>query len=132
MPDPDRKISFAKSPPELVARFDEVMRWFPTVQRRSMFGYPCAFANEQMFTGLFAADWRVRLPDDARAELSAEGASPFEPMPGRPMKEYVVFPLAMIGDADRLTPWLERSLAYVVSLPPKQPKPPKAQKPSKR
>jgi TfoX/Sxy family transcriptional regulator of competence genes len=108
------------------------MQRFPTVQRRSMFGYPCTFANEQMFTGLFAADWMVRLPDDARAELAAKGARSFEPMPGRPMKEYVVFPPAMIGDADRLTPWLERSLAYVMSLPPKPPKTPKAAKPPTR
>lgn len=121
---PDRMPSFAKSPPELVARFTETLARYPTAQRRSMFGYPCAFANEQMFTGLFAADWMVRLPEDARAELTAEGATPFEPMPGRPMKEYVVVPKRLVDDAEALRPWLERSLAYVLALPPKAPKNP--------
>ncbi len=122
---PDRMPSFATSPPELVTRFDEVMTRIPVAQRRSMFGYPCAFANEQMFTGLFAADWMVRLPDDARDELFAAGGRPFEPMPGRPMKEYATFPASLIEEPAALTPWLERSLAYVLSLPPKAPKKPR-------
>ena len=118
------------APKELVERFRTVMARFPEAERREMFGYPCAFANGQMVTGLFASSWMLRLPDDARAEmLRLEGARPFEPMPGKPMREYVVVPDAMVEDADALTPWLERSLAYVASLPPKPPKPPKTKVP---
>jgi hypothetical protein len=120
------------APKELVERFKAVMDGFPGVERRQMFGYPCAFANGRMLTGLFESSWIVRLPDDARAEmLMLEGARPFEAMPGRPMREYVVVPEAIVQDTSALLPWLERSLAYVSMLPPKPPKPPKSPKGSR-
>jgi len=119
----DGKSGFPKADPDLVLRFNDAMERFPDIRRRPMFGHPCAFANDQMFTGLFGARWFVRLPDDARAELLAiDGAGPFEPMPGRPMKGYVVFPPSMVTDVASLDPWLDRSLAHVRTLPPKQPK----------
>lgn len=115
-------MHFEKSPIELIERFGRFMdERFPDVERRKMFGYPAAFANGHMFTGLHGPRWVVRLPDDARAELLAhEGAGPFEPMPGRPMKEYAVLPSAMVADLDALTPWIRRSLGHVRSLPPKR------------
>jgi TfoX/Sxy family transcriptional regulator of competence genes len=118
-----------QAPRELIDRFTTIMAGFPEVERRQMFGYPCAFANGQMVTGLFAASWMIRLPDDDREQmLQNEGARPFEPMPGRPMREYVVVPPSMVANADSLRPWIERSLAYVATLPPKPPKTPKARK----
>jgi hypothetical protein len=50
---PDRP-TFAKSPPELVARFGAVLDRLasPAVTRRPMFGYPCAWVNGNMATGL--------------------------------------------------------------------------------
>jgi TfoX N-terminal domain len=119
----DRKTQFPAADRELAVRFGSLMDRFPDIRRRPMFGHPCAFANDQMFTGLLGSAWFVRLPDDARAELLAvDGAGPFEPMPGRPMKGYVVFPPSMVADAGSLEPWLLRSLAYVRSLPPRPPK----------
>lgn len=109
-----------KAPPELVAAFAVALARFPAEQRR-MFGCPAAFGNGQMFTGLHGWRWVVRLPDDARAELLAvDGAVPFEPMPGRAMREYVVFPPRMVADPDALIPWIERAFAYVATLPPKE------------
>src|SRR4051812_22956200 len=117
------------APKDLVDRFKQVMDGFPNVERRQMFGYPCAFAGGQMVTGLFGPRWMLRLPGDARAEmLELDGASQFEPMPGKPMREYVVVPVGMVADTSALVPWLERSLAYVATLPPK---PSKAAKKSK-
>jgi len=87
---------------------------------RKMFGYPAAFANGHMFTGLFADQWMIRLPDDARDELAAIGGRPFEPMPGRPMREYVSLPDALTVDPAALAPWLERALAGVLAIPPKK------------
>lgn len=115
MPSP----SFEKSPPELVERFVTLIATMPELQKRSMFGYPCAFASDQMATGLFGADWMIRLPEDGREELVAQGGAPFSPMPGRPMREYVTFPRSMLDDEGALRAWVERSLAYVRSLPPK-------------
>jgi hypothetical protein len=119
----DRKTQFPSVEPALASRFGQAMERLPDIRRRPMFGHPCAFANDQMFTGLLGSAWFGRLPDDARAELLAiDGAGPFEPMPGRPMKAYVVFPASMVSDIDSLEPWLVRSLAYARALPPKPPK----------
>lgn len=89
-----------------------------------MFGYPAAFANGNMFAGVHQSSFVLRLPDEQRAEfLRIPGAGPFEPMPGRPMREYVVVPSVMVGRPADLAPWIERSLAYASSLQPKAKKP---------
>jgi hypothetical protein len=49
------------------------------------------------------------------------GGMPFEPMPGRVMKEYVVVPKEMTKSSDLKT-WIDKSLAYVSGLPPKRKK----------
>ena len=112
--------SFHKSSPELVEQFGAVMSGIPGVERRQMFGYPAAFANGYMVTGLHQANWVVRLPPDALDELASAGGRPFEPMAGRPMTGYLAFPDAMVDAGEsELRPWIERSLAHVRSLPPK-------------
>lgn len=117
--------SWRKSPPELIAFFDKVLPDDPRVERRKMFGYPCAFTTGgQMFIGLHQESLIVRLAEGDRAKLLKEpGASIFEPMPGRQMKEYVSLPQAMLsGDPLKARPWVARALDYAASLPPKKPK----------
>ncbi|MBM3482161.1 MAG: TfoX/Sxy family protein [Alphaproteobacteria bacterium] len=117
--------SWRKSPPELIAFFDKVLPDDPRVDRRKMFGYPCAFTTGgQMFIGLHQENLIVRLAEADRAKLLKEpGASIFEPMPGRQMKEYVSLPQAMLsGDPSKTRPWVVRALDYAASLPPKKPK----------
>jgi hypothetical protein len=48
------------------------------------------------------------------------GGTRFEPMPGKPMRGYLAFPADMVADPDALQPWLERALAHVLQMPPKQ------------
>ena len=55
-----------------------------------------------------------------RAELAAAGGTPFAPMPGRPMREYLVLPPDTAADPAAAEPWLSRALAYVEQLPPKK------------
>jgi len=112
-------MTFRKAPPELVDRFAEVMGEVPDAELRKMFGYPAAFANGYMFTGLHEDRWVIRLPDDDGAELAAMGATPFEPMPGRPMRGFLIVPPSLVAQSDALIPWLERARAHVLSLPPK-------------
>jgi TfoX/Sxy family transcriptional regulator of competence genes len=112
--------SWPKSPPELIARFRDRMAMVPGISVRQMFGYPAAFAsNGHMYTGLHQDRWVIRLPDDARAELAAAGGTPCEVMPGRAMRDYLVLPQAILDDADELSSWLDRSLAYTEGLPAK-------------
>ena len=113
------KGTWTKSPPELEAAFREAVGALPGVEVRQMFGYPAAFANGHLVTGLFQDEWMVRLPSDALAELSALGGAPFSPMPGRPMREYLTFPRAMLDDPRAMAPWLERAIAFVLAKPPK-------------
>jgi TfoX/Sxy family transcriptional regulator of competence genes len=109
-----------KAPPELVERFESAMAARPGFSVRKMFGYPAGFAsNGHMVTGLHQDSWILRLPEDARAELSAAGGTPFEPMPGRPMREYLALPPAVVDDPASLDAWLDRGLAYTESLPAK-------------
>ena len=120
-------MDWQKSPPELVALFDEVAPAAPAVERRKMFGYPAAFVNGNMFAGLHGAKLVLRLPDGALTEfLAQDGAAPFEPMPGRAMKGYAVAPAALLADKPALSRWLERSFEGAAALPPKEKKPKKA------
>ena len=121
-----------KVPQQLVDAVNEAAVGLPDVERRSMFGCPCLFVNGNMLAGAHFAGVFVRLGDADRAEcLALDGASHFEPMPGRAMREYVVPPAAVVNDAAALGQWLARAHAYASQLPPKEPKVKKARKGSR-
>jgi hypothetical protein len=74
-----------------------------------------------MMGGLFQRQLQVRLPEDARSNaLALPGAAIFEPMAGRPMREYVCLPDKVIADRAQLNAWLTEALEYVATLPPKK------------
>jgi TfoX/Sxy family transcriptional regulator of competence genes len=102
---------------------DEWVRAFeaalPDVERRKMFGYPAAFVNGNMACGLHQDGLVLRLGDDDRAALVREGGIPFEPMPGRVMREYVVAPQKLASKKADLKRWLERAVAHAAQLPKK-------------
>lgn len=101
----------------------------PRIHVRSMFGGLGAFVNGHMFAGVYGEAVFVRLSDADRSELLAvEGSDVFEPMPGRPMREYVVLPRAWSSDPARAQAWAARALASTAALPPKAPKPAKSKK----
>ena len=117
----ERKMpSFDKSPPELIERFAAVLDGYPEAERKKMFGYPAAFVGGNMATGLFADQWVVRLPDDEIEPAKARGAGSFEPMPGKPMKAFVVVPAADVVDDAAIRVWVERGLALARSMPAKK------------
>jgi TfoX/Sxy family transcriptional regulator of competence genes len=117
------KGKWQKAPQELVAFFLEAMKFLPGAENRKMFGYPCAFVSGQMFTGLFADRMFLRLSEtDREAFRRLDGAQPFEPTPGRPMREYSVVPAAMLQNLPELDVWLAKSFNYAKSLPPKKAK----------
>ncbi len=120
MPDDKPKPSWDKSPPELVARFMDVVSTRPAVGIRKMFGYPAAFVNGNLATGLHQANWFVRLSEPDAAELIAVGGGPFEPMPGRAMRGYVVLPPADVADPLIAGAWVDRAIAHVAGLPAKK------------
>jgi TfoX/Sxy family transcriptional regulator of competence genes len=114
-------MEWKKSPPALIAAFEKAAPKDPRAVRRPMFGYPALFVNGNMFAGTFQDKVVVRLADADRARLLEEkGAAPFEPMPGRAMKEYVVLPRGLVARPASLRSWIERGLAYALTLPPKR------------
>jgi TfoX/Sxy family transcriptional regulator of competence genes len=111
--------AFTKPPPELAERFANTVGALPDVEQRKMFGMPAAFVAGQMFTGLFGAEWFLRLGDADREEFGRLGGTPFEIMPGRAMGGYLRVPEQIRDDERALNQWLERSLSYARALPPK-------------
>ncbi len=93
------------------------------VDYRPMFGCPAYFTGGNMFAGVWQDTVMLRLPDEERAVVVRSGGHPFEPMPGRFMKEYVALPTTMVADRDETAGWVRKAAAYAASLPPKQKKP---------
>jgi len=109
-----------ESPPELMARFDELAALATGAECREVFGYPSCVRHGNMFMGLYEDSLILRLAEPDKAEfLSRYGGQLFEPLPGRPMKEYVVVPPAVAGTAE-IEDWVRRSLAYAEQLPPRE------------
>ena len=112
-----------KVPADLVTRFDAALPEAADVQRRQMFGCPCAFVNGNMFAGLHEDRLMVRVPDEAAAYPAV--------ILGRTMKEYALLPDALGLSAKAMSGWIERGYRYTRGLPPKAAKAAKAPKATK-
>lgn len=111
-------------------RFRRVVPDHPDVVVKPMFGNLGAFINGNMFAGLFGSTIGVKLSDADRGILeSSERTVPFGPAE-RPMGGYTGLPEVWNeegdGDDTRARAWAEKALGYIATLPPKQPKEPKA------
>jgi TfoX/Sxy family transcriptional regulator of competence genes len=114
-------MKWRKSSQGLIDLFESVMPGPPGAQRKR-FGYPAGFVNGNMFMGLFQESMILRLPTGPREEfLKVHNAKIFEPMPGRPMREYAAVPQSVMQDKKELTAWVARALEYGASLKPKSP-----------
>ena len=112
-------MKWQKSSQGLIDLFDTVMPGPPAVQRK-MFGYPAGFVNGNMFMGLFQESMILRLPEGPREEfLIVHNTKIFEPMPGRPMREYAAVPPSVLRDRKELTAWVAKAFEYGASLKPK-------------
>ena len=112
-------MAWEKSPDELVATFGRMMDRFPDAKQRQMFGYPAAFVGGNMVTGLHKQNWVVRLSPADQELAIRDGATPFEVMPGRVMKNFVALPPAVLADEGAVAAWIERGIAHTRTLPPK-------------
>lgn len=92
--------------------------------KRRMFGSPVYFVKGNMLAGVHQDNIFLRLSPRDKEKILSENdeVTPFEPMEGRVMREYVVLPESIFDRDDLLEEWLERSHAFVSSLPPKKPK----------
>ena len=110
-----------KQDPKAKAFFESIVPTdHPGVTVRPMFGNTSAFVNGNMFMGVFGTDLLFRLPDGERSEIESEGGRPFEPMPGRAMKEYVALPPSVVGKPSALAKWIDEARAHAETLPAKK------------
>jgi TfoX/Sxy family transcriptional regulator of competence genes len=117
---PSSMPKFTPAPAAVVNLFHSTIEGLPEVELRKMFGYPCAFFHGQMLAGVFQDRIMLRLSDEDRPKfLKLPGAKPFEPMPGRVMREYVELPPDIMNSPAALKRWVTRGLTYVATLPPK-------------
>jgi TfoX/Sxy family transcriptional regulator of competence genes len=113
-------MAWTKSPPSLIELFDMSVPSAASITRRKMFGYPAAFANGNLFIGLHQNDFIMRLSDKDRVRFSAEfGERTFEPMKGRPMREYVRLPEELLADGRKRASRIKRSLRYAETIIPR-------------
>lgn len=113
--------AFTKPTAATVQAFESAVDGLAGVERRTMFGYPSVFLNGNMLASVFQDRIMVRLSEDDRAAAqSTAGARPFEPSPGRAMREYIELPAAVVAKKAELRKWFERAWDYVASLPAKK------------
>ena len=111
----------------LEERIDGLMASMP-VRRKKMFGTSAWFmeSNDQMFAGVWADGVMVRIGQEESLSLIQSGsAESFDPMGGRPMKEYVYVNGEKIAEDSELVDWLERAAGFASTLTAKVKKPKK-------
>src|SRR6188472_3654836 len=122
---PEKRPSMPKPSDGTKELFASLVPDHPKVTERPMFGQRSAFVNGNMFMGIFGQDLLLRLPEQDREAVIAAGGAVFEPMAGRPMREYVILPSAWRSKPATLRKWVARSLDHVEQMPPKASKPKK-------
>lgn len=106
---------------DLLARVEAIMPTLP-VYRRPMFGVVTWFVEEnaQMLACVWGDALNIRVGAEEAQRLIASGrATPFEPMEGRAMREYVLIPAATLRPA-QLRQWIASALEFTSALPPKK------------
>jgi len=99
--------------PKTVERFESLAETFEArgARRSKMFGMPVLKTGDKVFAGTFGDAMTFKLgPQDLEKAKTQSGVEAFEPMKGRPMKEWVLVPLA---HAKRWHDLAERAFDYV-------------------
>lgn len=113
-------MSWSTPEPELVALFDATVARDRRVERRTLFGCPAAFVGGHLAATVFRDQLVLKLGSaDAATLHEGRAPLPFEPMPGRPMRELYVVPRAVVRDRRALRDWIARALGRVAAWPPK-------------
>ena len=113
-------MKFPKPDPAVAELFHRLVAKRGELEVRKMFGHPCTFRNGNMCIGTFGAEIFLRLGEaDRKTASKLPGVRPFVPMPGRPMREYLVFPTSILDDPRAAARWIGRSVRFVGTLPPK-------------
>lgn len=88
---------------------------------RKMFGHEVFFLNGFMFCGANADGVFFHVGEKMKDELLSAGknVSPFSPLEGMVMKEYIQVDMSASTDAKKIKKWIVTSGNYLLSQPPK-------------
>ena len=109
---------FRQPDPVMLERVEASLSSRP-VSSRKMFGTTAWFleANRQMFASVWGDGVCVRVGAEEANNLVERGeASRFDPLGGRPMREYVVVEAEELAEDNELNAWLERGEAFAATL----------------
>lgn len=108
--------------PAVLAAYEAALPDDPRVERKRMFGMPCAFVNRQMFFGTFEGSLVARVGPARVETLSGQpGMRVFTPTVDRPWRDYVQ--VDAMEDVEVLKGLAAEALAWAAKLPPKAKKP---------
>jgi hypothetical protein len=110
---PTKSPKMPTAGPKTVQRFDELAESFAArgATRSKMFGMPVLKAGGKVFAGTYGDAMTFKLgPDDLERARTLTGVEAFEPMKGRPLKDWVLVPLAQ---AKRWPDLTERAFDYL-------------------
>ena len=113
---------FLKPDPVMLERVEGTLTSRPVASRK-MFGTTAWFlnANSQMFASVWGDGICVRVGAEEATSLVERGeASRFDPMGGRPMREYVLIEADEVAEDDELASWLDRAEAFAATLAPRK------------
>ena len=113
--------NWVKKDDALIERVDRLLSTAP-VRRKNMFGSAAWFleVNDLMFAGAWGEGIMIRVGEKVASYLIEIGeAEPFDPMGGRPMREYVFLNGERIAEDDILLGWLDQASEFAEGLPPK-------------
>jgi TfoX/Sxy family transcriptional regulator of competence genes len=107
----------------LLARNAAALGGRSNTEARHFFSGAAAYADGRMFISLTPAGLALKLSEADRASLSELGGRPSKYFPKAPTKkDYLVLPDAIADDDAALAGWIEKSVAYVLTLPQPRPK----------
>jgi len=103
----------------LAARLRALLEGNGAVVEKRMFGGVAFLVNGNMSVGVHK-DWLIaRLSTEAAAEaLQRPGAKPMD-ITGRPMKGWLMIAPDGVANEESLRAWVDESVAFAASLPPK-------------
>jgi TfoX N-terminal domain len=105
----------------LATRMREMLGDRSGVAEQQMFGGLAFLVHGNMACGVRGQDLIVRLAADAAESVQGEpGVRPFH-LTGRPMKGWLLVAAEGHTEDDDRHRWVDRGIAYAVSLPPKAP-----------
>jgi hypothetical protein len=104
-------MAWKKSSPEAVERFDDLVA-VPGAKRGIMFGCPGYAVQGQRYASLHQSRVVLRLSAKDAEQLISKGGRAFEPFKGRPMKDRIVVPEAIVANARSLRAWVSKAAAH--------------------